>query len=233
MFVSLPVRDRAPQDDSRMGGTAMQQSRLRISLVEDDPELRAHLAQLMSTVPDFELAGDFAHPKDAVEGIPKIAPDVVLMDINLPDLSGIECTRLIKRQLASVQILMLTVYEDSDLIFQSLAAGASGYLLKRTPGAKLIEGIRDLRQGGAPMSSEIARKVVQFFSERSASMEVLDRLSGREGEVLEALSRGRLYKEIAVELGVTLDTVRKHLQSIYRKLHVHSRTEAVVKFLGR
>lgn len=216
-----------------MGGTGTQPNRLRVSLVEDDPELRGHLAHLISSVPDFELAGDFAHPREAVDGIPGIAPDVVLMDINLPDLSGIECARLIKRRLPSVQIVMLTVYEDSDLIFQSLAAGASGYLLKRTPSAKLIEGIRDLHRGGAPMSSEIARKVVQFFNERSASMEILDRLSKREREVLEALSRGRLYKEIAAELGVTLDTVRKHLQSIYRKLHVHSRTEAVVKYLGR
>lgn len=206
---------------------------LRICLVEDDDDLRAHLAQLIATAADFKLAGEFARPDEAAEQIPQARPDVVLMDINLPGMSGIECTRLIKRRLPSAQIVMLTVYEDSDLIFQSLQAGASGYLLKRTPSAKLLEGIRDVHQGGSPISSQIARKVVQYFNERQTSAPELGTLSERELEVLDYLARGRLYKEIADRLGVTIDTVRKHLQSIYQKLHVHTRTEAVVKYLGK
>ena len=168
-----------------------------------------------------------------MDGIPRERPDVVLMDIQLPGLSGIDCVRTLKASVPEVQFLMLTVYEDSEQIFQSLQAGASGYLLKRTASAQLLEGIRDVHAGGSPMNSHIARKVVQFFNQRQKAAPELESLTVREKEVLELLARGQMYKEIATKLGITLDTVRKHLQSTYQKLHVHSRTEAVVKFLQR
>ena len=205
---------------------------LRISIVEDDEDIRAHLALLISNAPGFELLSQHARAQDALEVIPRNAPDVLLMDINLPGMNGIECTRALKQQLATLHILMLTVYEDSDRIFESLKAGASGYLLKRTPGPKLLEAIREVHAGGAPMTSQIARKVVQHFSHSQPNI-ACNALSAREREVLEQLARGRLYKEIAETLQVSIDTVRKHLQSIYQKLHVHTRTEAVIKYFQK
>ena len=205
---------------------------LRISIVEDDEDIRAHLALLISNAPGFELLSQHARAQDALEVIPRNAPDVLLMDINLPGMNGIECTRALKQQLATLLILMLTVYEDSDRIFESLKAGASGYLLKRTPGPKLLEALREVHAGGAPMTSQIARKVVQHFSHSQPNI-ACNALSAREREVLEQLARGRLYKEIAETLQVSIDTVRKHLQSIYQKLHVHTRTEAVIKYFQK
>ena len=216
-----------------MPSTSTHKVPLRICIVEDDDDLRGHLAQLIGMASDLSLLGQYATPHDAADEIPRVRPDVVLMDINLPAMSGIECARLVKQRLPSAQIIMLTVYEDADLIFQSLKAGASGYLLKRMPGAKLLEAIREVHQGGSPMSSQIARKVVQYFNEQGAAAPEIQKLSERELEVLECLARGRLYKEIADHLGVKIDTVRKHLQSIYQKLHVHTRTEAVVKYLRK
>ena len=206
---------------------------LRVAIVEDDHDIRAHLAVLIARAPGFKLAGQYASAEEALERIPHEAPDVVLMDIQLPGLSGIACVRALKQVLPGLQVLMLTIYEDSEQIFQSLQAGASGYLLKRTPSAQLVEGIRDVHAGGSPMNSHIARKVVQFFNQRRNAGPELQALSAREQEVLELLAQGQLYKEIANRLGVAMDTVRKHLQSIYQKLHVHSRTEAVVKYLQR
>lgn len=205
---------------------------IRIAIVEDDDELRTHLAELIGSVPDFALVGQYSRPNEAAVHMARANPHVILMDINLPVISGIECARLVKQQLPSTQIVMLTVYEDSESIFQSLKAGASGYLLKRTPSAKIIEAIREVRQGGSPMSSQIARRVVQYFNQQDPASG-LENLSERELEVLDSLSRGCLYKEIAGHLGVTIDTVRKHLQNIYQKLHVHNRTEAVVKYLRK
>jgi DNA-binding NarL/FixJ family response regulator len=210
-----------------------QSSRLRVSIVEDDEDIRAHLAQLISHAKGFELVGQHGSAEQALEEIPRQPPEVVLMDINLPGLSGIECVRALKARLPELQILMLTIYEDSDLIFESLIAGASGYLLKRTPGPQLLAAIRDVHAGGSPMNSQIARKVVQYFNQQSKKAPELEALSARELEVLDLLACGRLYKEISDALGITLDTVRKHLQSIYGKLHVHSRTEAVVKYLKK
>lgn len=210
-----------------------QSDRLRVSIVEDDDDIRAHLAQLILRTTGFELTSQHGTAEEALEQMPRRPPEVVLMDINLPGLSGIECARALKTSLPHVQILMLTIYEDSERIFQSLVAGASGYLLKRTPGAQLVEAIRDVRAGGSPMSSHIARKVVQHFNQQAGTAPELASLSARELEVLELLARGRLYKNIADALGISLDTVRKHLQSIYGKLHVHSRTEAAVKYLRK
>jgi len=204
---------------------------LRVSLVEDDPDIRENMAVLISRSPGYALHSQHPTAEDALLQIPKDPPDVVLMDINLPGKSGVECVRELKDRLPALQILMLTVYEDSDRIFQSLKVGASGYLLKRVPSKQILEAIRDVFEGGSPMTSHIARKVVQFFNQQTPTDSNLESLSIREKEVLDHLSRGRLYKEIAATLGISLDTVRKHLQSIYAKLHVHSRTEAVVKYL--
>ena len=204
---------------------------LGVSIVEDDEDIRSNLAHLVARAADLRLVGEYDCAENALAQIPAAAPDVVLMDINLPGMNGIECVRRLKAALPKVQIIMLTVYEDGDQIFQSLRAGASGYLLKRTPGAKILESIRDVHAGGSPMNSHIARRVVQFFNQIPRGGSGLESLSDREKEVLEQLSRGRLYKEIADGLGISLDTVRKHLQSVYQKLHVHSRTEAVVKYL--
>ena len=213
--------------------TAQKSPSLGVSIVEDDEDIRANLVLLISRASGFRLVSQHPTGEQAVVQIESVSPDVVLMDINLPGMSGIECAQRLKSALPQVQIVMLTVYEDSDQIFQSLRAGASGYLLKRTPGAKILESIREVHAGGSPMNSHIARKVVQFFNHIPKPSSDLGSLSEREREVLEQLSRGQLYKEIADGLGISLDTVRKHLQSIYQKLHVHSRTEAVVRYLQK
>lgn len=206
--------------------------KLRISIVEDDEEIRAHLVRLVAKAKDFLLVSDHGNGEAALEAVPREKPDVVLMDIHLPGMSGIESTRALKQRLPELQVLILTVYEDSEMIFESLKAGASGYLLKRTPSAKLLEAIREVHKGGSPMSSHIARRVVQYFNENRDRPPEIAQLTERERSVLELLARGQLYKEIADSLGMSIDTVRKHLQNTYHKLHVHTRTEAVVKFLG-
>ena len=216
-----------------MGKHPEQGEPLRISIVEDDEEIRAQLALLLGSTPGLLLVSQHGRGDDAIQRLPAIHPDIVLMDINLPGTGGIDCVRALRGTLPEVQILMLTVYEDSDLIFQSLKAGANGYLLKRIPGDKLIEAIQELRKGGAPMSSQIARKVVQYFNQQEKAAADMDRLTCREKEVLHELAQGRPYKEIADVLKLSIDTVRKHLQSIYQKLHVHNRTEAVVRFLQK
>ena len=191
------------------------------------------MTHLLGAAGGFECVGTSRTAEDAVEDLPRWRPDVVLMDINLPGMSGIDCVRNVKSLLPCAQILMLTIYEDSERVFESLVAGASGYLLKRTSSERLLEAIREVRAGGSPMTSHIARKVVQYFNQLPNVNPKLEALSARERDVLDRLARGRLYKEIADELGVSLDTVRKHLQSIYHKLHVHTRTEAVVKYLQK
>src|SRR5688500_238650 len=165
--------------------------------------------------------------------IPASPAQVVVMNINLPCISGIEATRALKQNMPALLIVMLTVYEDSELIFESLKAGASGYLVKRTPGPKILEALREVRGGGSPMSSQIARTVVQHFNDSGRRNPELEQLTQRERAVLDALARGQLYKEIADSLSMSLDTVRSHLQHIYQNLHVHTRTEAVVKYLRK
>ena len=165
--------------------------------------------------------------------MPAAAPDVVLMDINLPKMNGIECVARLKEQLPRTQVLMLTTYEESDLIFDSLCRGASGYLLKNMPPAELIQAIEQVHGGGAPMSMQIACKVVSHFQQIKKPQSDMEQLTKREHEILALLAKGYLYKEIADQLGISLSTVRAHLHAVYEKLHVQSRTEAVVKFLGR
>lgn len=204
---------------------------IRISIVEDDADVRQSLAVLINGSDGFECVSTYRSAERALEAIPGQQPDIVLMDINLPRLSGIECVRQLKARLPALKFLMLTMYEDSNLIFQSLSAGASGYLLKRTSPAKIMEAIQELQEGGAPMSSKIARIVVQHFQDRANPASEMAKLSPREREILDLLAKGFRYKEIAEQLSISFDTVRAHLRNIYDKLQVRSRTEAVVKYL--
>ena len=203
---------------------------VKVSIIEDDDWIRENLAARIRQTDGFQCAGCYRTGEEALEQLPSHAPDVVLMDINLPKMNGIECVRVLKGLLPATQILMLTVYEDSDKIFNSLLAGASGYLLKRTPQAEILEAIAEVHRGNSPMTGHIARKVVQWFNQRGSADSEIEKLSKREREVLEHLAKGVPYKEIASVLAVSIDTVRVHIKGIYSKLHVHSRGEAVAKF---
>lgn len=207
--------------------------RIRVSIVEDNRGTRESLTELLGRAPALRFVS--AHPsgEDALQQMPSAAPDVVLMDINLPKMNGIECVARLKEQLPRTQVLMLTTYEESDLIFDSLRRGASGYLLKNMPPAELIQAIEQVHAGGAPMSMQIARKVVSHFQQIKKPQSDMEQLTKREHEILALLAKGYLYKEIADQLSISLSTVRAHLHAVYEKLHVQSRTEAVVKFLGR
>lgn len=206
--------------------------RIRVSIVEDNRGTRESLTELLGRAPSLRFIN--AHPsgEDALSKIPGDGPDVVLMDINLPKMNGIECVAQLKQQLPKTQVLMLTTYEESDLIFDSLRRGASGYLLKNTLPAELVSAIEQVHAGGAPMSMQIARKVVNHFQQIKKPQSDMEQLTKRESEILALLAKGFLYKEIADQLGISLSTVRAHLHTVYDKLHVQSRTEAVVKFLG-
>lgn len=205
---------------------------VRVSIVEDDERLRSSLIVLLEGSHGFRCVSAYGDAEAAVKDIPVKKPDIVLMDINLPGMTGIECVRRLKMIQPELLILMLTVYEDTARIFQSLQAGASGYLLKMTPPDELVKALRDLKNGGAPMTAQIARKVVQSFHSASpADPDV--QLTDREEEILQSLAQGNLYKEIASDLGISVDTVHNHVRHIYVKLHVRSRTEAVVKYLKR
>lgn len=206
---------------------------IKVSIIEDDDWIRENLAVQIEKTAGFTCTGRYRSGEEALEQILRQVPDVVLMDIKLPNMSGIECVRKLKTLLPTVQILMLTVYEDSERIFDSLLAGASGYLLKRTPQAEIMQAIADVHQGNSPMSGHIARKVVQYFNQRGSAETELGKLSGREREVLEQLARGVPYKEIADLLAVSINTVQAHIKGIYGKLHVHSRGEAVAKLLRK
>jgi DNA-binding NarL/FixJ family response regulator len=201
-----------------------------IAVVEDNNEFRASLARYLDHVPGFRCVCVCSTAEEALQQIPKLQPDVVLMDIHLPRLSGVDCTRRLKELCPKIQILILTVYEDNERIFGALKAGAGGYLLKRADPADILRAIQDVKQGGAPMSSPIARRVVQSFRQ-DAGVPKVEGLSEREEEILEELARGYSTKEIADRLSVSVNTIRTHLQHIYGKLHVRSRTEAVIKFL--
>jgi DNA-binding NarL/FixJ family response regulator len=204
---------------------------IKVSIIEDDAWIRENLSARIGQAQGFVCSGAYRTGEEAIVQVPAHAPDVILMDINLPKMNGIECVRQLKALIPSAQILMLTVYEDSDKIFNSLLAGASGYLLKRTPQAEILEAIADVHRGNSPMTGHIARKVVQYFNQRGSTDTEVDKLSNREREVLEYLARGSSYKEIAGALTVSIDTVRAHIKGIYGKLHVHSRGEAVARFL--
>lgn len=202
-------------------------------MVEDDEYIRGSLAELIRSAANLDLAGAYHDGPTALEGIPEVKPDVVTMDIQLPGIDGVACVRKLKAALPGVNFLMLTAYEDSDLLFESLKAGANGYLLKRTSSTRLLQAIRELHDGGSPMTPQIARRVVHFFSgpAKEANPELAQLTTGQK-EFLDELAQGYSYKEIADHLGISMDGVRSYIRKIYEKLHVHSRTEAVIKYLG-
>lgn len=205
---------------------------IQISIVEDSQALRRGLATLLDDAPDMHCRSTCADAEEALLRLPAEAPDIVLMDIRLPGMSGIECVTRLVALLPKVRILMLTAYEDSEDIFQSLAAGAHGYLVKSTAPEQLLEAIREVAAGGSPISGSVARKMVDFFRTRPAAPDGVASLAPREREVLKLLADGCPYKEIASAMQVSLGTVRTYIERIYEKLHVHNRTDAVVKFLG-
>jgi DNA-binding NarL/FixJ family response regulator len=204
---------------------------IKVAIVDDDEGIRSSLASLIRRSSACKLAGDYPNAEIAIREIPRDPPDVVLMDINLPGMNGVECVRQLKTAVPKVQFLMLTVYEDSDSLFNSLKAGASGYLLKRTASAGLLEAIRDVNAGGSPMTPQLARRVVQFFARPPGDEPVAARLTPGEKDFLDQLAKGYAYKEIADRMKISIDTVRSYVRTVYEKLHVHSRTEAVVKYL--
>ncbi len=204
-----------------------------VSIVEDNDQLRGTLARVISRAEGFQCLSQFPNAEAALAALPNEKPNVVLMDINLPGINGVECVRRLKQLVPGTQVIMLTAYEDTENIFNSLAAGASGYLLKRTTSAELLAAIRDVLKGGSPMTAHIARKVVQSFQRAGASPQPTENLSQREQEVLDCLSQGLMYKEIAEKLGISYETVHTYIRRIYEKLQVRTRTEAVAKFLRR
>lgn len=205
--------------------------RRRVSIVEDDTPTRNILVEVIRSAPELELVSFYGASSVAAESLQNDRPDVVLMDINMPELNGVECVRRLKPRLPQAQFLMLTVYEDADHIFAALSAGATGYLLKSTRREELLAAIDQVMQGGSPMSSSIARKVVQSFSRTKTQPEGIESLSAREQAVLALLTKGYLYKEIADSLSVTVPTVSTYIRRIYEKLQVHSRSQAVAKYL--
>ena len=205
---------------------------IRVSIVEDLAEVREGLVELVQSDEELSMVGSFKDAESAIQKLIELQADVVLMDINLPGLSGIDCIKTIKEKCSSTQFMMFTVYENDEKVLQALKAGASGYLLKRTDPQRIIEGIKELNQGGSPMSSNIARKLLNLFvHEKTITKKEI--LSDRENEVLQLLADGLLYKEIADRLYIGHGTVRQHLHNIYEKLHVHNRTEAVNKYFER
>ena len=204
---------------------------IRVSIVEDDASVRKLLAECIDQAAGFRCVSQHANVEIALAQLPNAKPAVVLMDINLPDLTGIECVRRLKPLMPETHFVMLTVYEDSEHIFDALAAGAVGYLVKQTPCDQLIKSLKEVCAGGSPMSGYIARKVVQFFQRGQPAAPGVEVLTARERQVLELLARGYLYKEIMESLGISGPTVNAHVRSIYEKLHVHTRTQAVVRFL--
>jgi DNA-binding NarL/FixJ family response regulator len=217
---------------------------ISVCIVDDNKDIRSALEQIIMMADGYTLAGSFSDAEEALQKIPLVKPNVVLMDINLGDgESGIECVRQLKPQYPEILFMMCTIYEEDEKIFEALTAGANGYILKKTAPGKLLDALRELYEGGAPMSSQIARKVVNAFQTRAATNpdavdsapagKSISVLSNRENEILELLAKGMLYKEIAARLFISQETVRKHVYHIYEKLHVNNRVEAINKFYGR
>lgn len=208
--------------------------KITVSIIEDDSGIRDSLQMLLSGFPRFRCVSVHPNAEHALRFLPENRPNVALVDINLPKMSGIECVRHLKPQCAQTQFLMLTVYEDTDRIFESLKAGASGYLLKRTDPTRLMAALEEVHAGGAPMTAEIARRVVKSFQDAKPEGEAVTALlRPRECEVLELLSKGASYREIADRLGISFSTVNSHVKSIYERLHVRSRSQAVAKYFGK
>src|ERR1022692_3915663 len=204
-----------------------------VSIVEDNDKLRGTLARVLNRAEGFRCVSQHSSAEDALKDLPNVKPEVVLMDINLPGMNGVECVRQLKPLLPQTQLMMLTVYEDTENIFNALAAGANGYMLKRTSSKELLEAIQEVHRGGSPMTMHIARKVVLSFQKTAATAQATENLSEREQQVLDLLSQGLMYKEIADKLEISYETVHTYIRRIYEKLQVRTRTEAVAKFLRR
>ena len=206
---------------------------ISLAIVEDLAEVREGLKQFISLNPEFTILGTFQTAEEAMHKLPQLNPDIVIMDINLPGMNGIECIKLIKKKIPRTQFMMFTVYENDEKVFEALKAGASGYLLKNTGLLQLIAALKELYNGGSPMSANIARKLVNLFQDEHVDEVPASGLSKRENEILLLLSKGLLYKEIADQLGISVGTVRQHIHKIYEKLHVQNRTEALNKAFGK
>jgi DNA-binding NarL/FixJ family response regulator len=205
---------------------------IKISIVEDQHEMRESLVAWLGDAPGLRCVGAHATGEEALKKIPEEKPDVVLMDINLTGMNGIQCVARLKEFLPRTQVLMLTTYDEGDMIFDSLRAGANGYLLKNMPQAELVEAVQQVHAGGAPMSLQIARKVINHFHHINKPVPEISQLTGREHEILKLLAKGYMYKEIADQLCISMSTVRSHVCAVYDKLHVHSRTQAAKKLAG-
>lgn len=207
-------------------------STIKLVIVEDLEEVSEGLQAFMQQEPSVQLLATYRTAEAALIELPLLKPDVVIMDINLPGMTGIECVKQVRAIDSSIQFLMFTVYENNDQVFEALKAGASGYLLKRTPPRQIIDAVIELHNGGSPMSAAIARKLVNLFQQSAPDKNEASLLTNREKEVLELLSKGLLYKEIADQLGISFGTVRQHLYKVYEKLHVQNKTEAINKVFG-
>ncbi len=206
---------------------------ITLCIVEDLDEVREGLKQFISLNPEFNVLDTFSTAEEALTEIPRLKPQIVIMDISLPGMNGIECIRQVKDKSPTTQFMMFTVYENDEKVFEALKAGASGYLLKNTGLVQMIEALKELHNGGSPMSANIARKLVTVFRNKEKETATLEALSKRENEVLQLLSRGLLYKEISDQLSISTGTVRQHIHRIYEKLHVQNRTEALNKAFGK
>src|SRR5688572_590388 len=206
---------------------------ITLAIVEDLDEVRDGLKNFISLSQDFKVLDTFKTAEEAVHDLPKLKPDIVIMDIHLPGMNGIECIREIRSKIPGTQFMMFTVYENDEKVFEALKAGATGYLLKNTGLIQLIEALKELHNGGSPMSANIARKLVNLFQAKEKDKISIDVLSQREKEVLQLLAKGLLYKEIAEKLSISTATVRQHIHKIYEKLHVQNRTEALNKAFGK
>lgn len=208
---------------------------ITLAIVEDLDEVREGLKQFISLNPEFKVLDTFKTAEEALHDLPELHPDIVIMDINLPGMNGIDCVKHVKKSIPRTQFMMFTVYENDEKVFEALKAGASGYLLKNTGLLQITESLKELYNGGSPMSSNIARKLVTIFREQQAEPEAehVEPLSKRENEVLQQLAKGLLYKEIAEQLSISTGTVRQHIHKIYEKLHVQNRTEAINKAFGK
>lgn len=205
---------------------------ITVAVVEDDAEVRRSLVGILKRGADVVCVGDYGNAEDALREIPQVQPKVALMDINLPGMDGVHCVRRLSELSPGTQVLMLTVFDNTDAIFNSLAAGASGYLLKPISAAQLLSAVHDVYAGGAPMTSDIARKVVQTFKQPAPASVETENLTPREQEVIDFLAKGYLYKEIAEQLKISYGTVHTYVERIFKKLHVRSRAQAVAKYLG-
>lgn len=206
---------------------------ITLAIVEDLDEVRDGLKNFISLSTDFNILDTFKTAEEAVHSLPQLQPDIVIMDISLPGMNGIECIRLVKPKSPKTQFMMFTVYENDEKVFEALKAGASGYLLKNTGLVQLIESLKELYNGGSPMSANIARKLVNVFRDTEKGNQPVESLSQRENEILQLLSKGLLYKEIAEQLRISVSTVRQHIHHVYEKLHVQNRTEAINKAFGK